>query len=429
MLHRRSLLLAVCLVAIIIGCAAIAAAATAAAAPAAASATSSAATAVAADYANALARNQRGEAYNMLSTGSRSGVTLAQWEQSFEQKRPGVRKPPANAVLRAMATAESTPKIGDVVVHGDEAFTAVSGVIPISRTIALVKEGGAWKVDLQATDRLGGRQAAESFLDAIRAESAASQSRQGQEASLPLLRSLLATEASNYRVTDSNIEGDRAQVTVTSDVPVNLVLRATRVGPGWSVDLSRPLVPLDISASDPLQQAVALSDRSACEEQMQALVHAVQMYATSSDDMLPNPSRWSEQVRPFLQGPATLHCPTDSAPGISYAMNRNLAGKKLHQIANPALTVMFYESTLHGNSPADLGQTWPKPARHPEGNLVAYVDGSVRPVSMKPPFDVKEGPPTPTGKVTLPGRRPGSAGAPGAAPQRPQVIVPQQRPR
>ncbi len=76
MLHRRSLLLAVCLVAIIIGCAAIAAAATAAAAPAAASATSSAATAVAADYANALARNQRGEAYNMLLDGVPLGCDL-----------------------------------------------------------------------------------------------------------------------------------------------------------------------------------------------------------------------------------------------------------------------------------------------------------------------------------------------------------------
>jgi hypothetical protein len=328
-----------------------------------------------------------------------------------------------------MATAEPAPKIGDVAVHGDEAFMEVSGVIPILQTIALVKDGGAWKVDLQATDRLGGRQAAGNFLDAIRAESETSRSRQGQEASLPLLRSLLATEANNYRVTDSNIQGDRAQVTVTSDVPVSLVLRATRIGPGWSVDLSRPLVPLDISAPDPLQQAVALSDRTGCEEQLQALVRAVQMYASSSDDMLPDPARWLDQVRPFIQGPVTLHCPMDSKPGTSYAMNRNLAGKKLHQIANPALTVMFYESTLHGDSPADLGQTWPKPGRHPEGNLVAYVDGSVRPVSIKPPFDVKEGPPTPTGKVTLPGRRPGPAGAPGAASQRPQVIIPQQRPK
>jgi hypothetical protein len=144
--------------------------------------------------------------------------------------------------------------------------------------------------------------------------------------------------------------------------------------------------------------------------------------------MLPDPARWLDQIRPFIQGPATLHCPTDSTPGTSYAMNRNLAGKKLHQIANPALTVMFYESALHGGSPTDLGQSWPEPARHSEGNLVAYADGSVRPVAIKPPFDVKEGSPAPTGKVTLPGRRPGAPGAPGA-PQGPQVIVPRQQPK
>jgi len=417
MSHRGPLLLAACALAIILGCAALA------------SAAASAPASVAVEYANALAQGQRAQAYDLLSSQSRAGMTMEQWQSSFEQTRPSIRKPPASAVLRAMATAEPGPKIGDVVVHGDEALVEVSGVIQIPQAVALVKDAGAWKVDLQATDRLNGRQAAANFLDAIRAESEASRTRQGQEASLPLLQSLLVTEAKSYAATDTNMEGDRAQVTVTATVPVNLVLRANRTGPGWNVDLSRPLVPLDISAPEPLKQAAAMSDRSTCEEQLQALVRAVQMYASSSEDMLPDPSRWLQQIRPFLQGSPALHCPTDPTPGVSYAMNRNLVGKKLHQIANPGLTVMFYESTLHGDNPADKGETWPKPPRHPEGNLVAYADSSVRAVSLKPAFDVKEGPPTPAGRISMPGQRPGQAGTAGAVTPRPKVIPPQPRAR
>ncbi len=331
----------------------------------------------AAAFANAMAGGQKKAAYDLLSASSRAAVSLAEWEQSLDQKRPAMRKPPANAIIRAMATSEPAAKISNVVVHAGEALVEVSGNVEIAESVVLVKDASGWAVDLQATDEANGRQAASDFLEALRAETELSRVRQVQEASMPLLRALLANEAKDFKVTSAKTEGNRAEVTVTARVPVNLVLRATRTGPGWTVDLARPTVPVDISSQDPMKQAIAMADQSACEEQIQRLVRGIQMYANTSGGMLPNPDKWIQQIKPFLLQGTTFHCPNDPQAGVSYAMNRNLAGKRMNQIANPNLTVLIYESALHGDNPADLGASWPKPPRHAEGNLVAFADGSV----------------------------------------------------
>lgn len=384
---------------------------------------------VAVDFADALGAGKLTEAWGLLSAQSQAGTSAADWQAAYEQRPSYLRKPPASSVLRAVATAESAPKVDDVLLRGQEAFVAVTGTVNVTQQVVLVKEAAGWRVDLAASDRLNSREAASTFLAAIREEAVAAQRpRQGQEASLPLLRAMMSGEADDYQVTGANVEGSRAQITLTAAIPVNLVLRANRSGPGWVVDLSRPLLPLDISTPDPLKAAADMADRMQCEQQLTQLARAIRMYASSSNDMLPDPARWTEQIRPFLAQGSKLHCPTDLAPGISYAMNRNLAGRKLGEIANPGLTVLLYESTLHGNNPADTGETWPRERRHGEGNLVAYVDGSVRVVSIKPPFQVKEGPPG-EGKVAVPGRR-GQPGQPVARPAGPgSVRTPARPPR
>ncbi len=72
-------------------------------------------------------------------------------------------------------------------------------------------------------------------------------------------------------------------------------------------------------------------------------------------------------------------------------MNRNLAGKRRSQVADPSSTPLLFESALHTANPSDTGESWPEPALHGDGNLVLYVDGSVRAVKRKPSFAVKEG--------------------------------------
>jgi hypothetical protein len=358
---------------------------------------------VAVNYANGLATGNVSQAWNLLSAQSQKGMSAAQWQQEFEQ-RPPSRKPPAASLLRAIAGFETAVQIEGVLVRPDEALIAVRSGVQVTQTFVLVREQGGWRVDLKASDDLNSRQAVENFLGAVRQESGGGvRPRSPQDAQMTVLRSMLAAEARDYKTSEAEVEGDRARVTVVAEIPVNLVLRATRSGPGWAVDLSRPVLPIDYSAPDPLKQAAAAADRMVCEEQLTQVARALQMYAASSDGMLPDPARWLDQVRPYLPDPPKLHCPSDPAPGVSYAMNRNLAGKRLNQIANPALTVLVYESTLHTDNPADAGQSWPTTLRHADGDLVAYADGSVRAVPLRPPFTVKEGPPG-AGRIAIPGR-------------------------
>lgn len=376
---------------------------------------------VAEDYANALAVANATEAWNLLSTQSQATTSAPEWQQAFSV-RPGGRKPPANSVLRTIAVSENPPEVGGVIVRGQEAFVAVAGTVPVMQQLVLVRESAGWRVDLAASDQINSREAATTFLAAVREEVKAGQRSQGvQNVSVPLLTTLMGGQANDYKATEAEVKADRAQVTLVAQVPVSLVVRAARSGPGWAVNLGQPLLPIDITSADPLKEAAALADRMTCEQQLAQLAKAIRMYASLSGGMLPNPAHWLDEVRAYLPVGASLHCPADPTSGVSYAMNKNLAGKSLNGIAAPGMTVMLYESTLHANNPTDRGETWPRPSWHAEGNLVAYVDASVRPVKVKPSFDVREGAPgagPPSGRVVPPRGRPGMqpGGGPGAQP-------------
>jgi prepilin-type processing-associated H-X9-DG protein len=196
------------------------------------------------------------------------------------------------------------------------------------------------------------------------------------------------------------VDADRAEITVAADVSLSAVLRARRLGPGWTVDMAQPLLPTDPTAPDPLAEAAAEAHRSACEQQLKGLARAFNMYLEASDQRFPDPDRWLDQIRPYLPLTAELHCPADPDAGIGYAMNRNLAGKQRSNITNHSITPLLFESALHIPNAADTGQSWAAPPRHPGGNHVLFVDGSVRARERKPFFKVtkgKPGPPRPAG--------------------------------
>lgn len=364
-------------------------------------------------YANALALGNTQRAWQLLSMKSREENDAAQWQTTFERQQPPM-KPPTTTVLRALAAAPEAPVISDVLVKPGEAFLEVKGTVQVVQHVIVVREGAGWRVDLAATDARNSREAGQLFLDAVREEALSGQAKGSRPPSgTPLLQAMLAPQAKNYRVL--NVDGDqsRADVTVVADLPVNLVLRANRSGPGWIVDFSKPLAQTDLSNPEPLKEAAAQANRQACEEQLRQLSSAIQLYAASSDDMLPDPSKWLDQIATYLPQPPRLHCPGDPKPGISYAMNRNLAGKRRREIGNPASVPLVYESTLHTRNAADTGQSWPPSAWHNGGNLVLYLDGSVRLSAVKPSF---EAPPAPPGGVAP--QQPAQPG--GAAPARPQ---------
>jgi prepilin-type processing-associated H-X9-DG protein len=361
-------------------------------------------------YANALAAGDLRAAWDLLSSESHSYVTAPEWERAFAG-RPSVPKPPPNTLLKALTTAPTPPTVIDVFVRTDEALIHVGGTVQVTQQIVLARESAGWRVDLAASDRLNSHEAGQVFLDAVREETnPAALRRPGTPSNTPsLLRALLGPHAKDYRVLEADVEQDRAQVTVAAEVPVSLVLRGFRAGPGWTVDLARPVLSVDATSADPLGDAVGAADKSTCEDHLRQLAKAIQMYAAASDDMFPDPDRWLDQVRNYLPHPPGVHCPADPIEGVSYAMNRNLAGKRRREVGNQAATPLLFESTLHTENPADAGASWTAEPRHPGGSLVAFVDGSVRASPSKPSFSVVEAPP---------------GGRSRAVPTRPPVRVP-----
>jgi len=93
---------------------------------------------------------------------------------------------------------------------------------------------------------------------------------------------------------------------------------------------------------------------------------------------------------------------------------RNAQGQPIElpitEVANPALVPMLYESTLRTANPAGSREGWPVPSRHPGGNLVAFVDGSIRSMTVAPSFSVVKATPASRGATVIPpggrGRRP-----------------------
>ena len=359
------------------------------------------------DYANALATGDLARSWNLLSPESQQKITAIQWEAAFSTPAPA-RKAIAGALLRALASSEQPPLVADVLPGAQEALIEVKGVVQIAHQLVLVKTPDGWRIDLSATDRLNSADAGRLFLDTVR-DSAVRDSDQPRQSSAPsglaLARLLLASKPKAYHLVAGEMQRDRAQVTVEAQVPVNLVLRAKRAGPGWLVDIKDPLLDVDFTSADPLLDAGAAADESTCQQHLQQLAGALRMYLASSDDRFPDPDRWLDQIQPYLSHSAHDHCPADPGEGVSYAMNRNLAGKRRSEVGNPSSTPLLFESTLHSANPSDAGNSWADPPRHPRGNLVLFADGSVRFSPKKPSFGVTQAQPQTTGRPAPPTSR------------------------
>jgi prepilin-type processing-associated H-X9-DG protein len=125
-----------------------------------------------------------------------------------------------------------------------------------------------------------------------------------------------------------------------------------------------------------LMQAREKARQSECLSIALHLASAAMMYAQDWDEHLPKADAWQTQLRPYVKSESILHCPSDGRPGPSYAMNTKLSRLSLSRISNPAETVLFYESDLHGSSPHGVNAS--QAMRHNGGMVVAYADGHVK---------------------------------------------------
>lgn len=127
-----------------------------------------------------------------------------------------------------------------------------------------------------------------------------------------------------------------------------------------------------------LARARTAARSSVCTSNLKQLCLAAHMYAQDWNEQLPPAEGWVEKLQPYFKNAAILRCPVDPQPHPhSYALNKAVAQLPLAQIARPAETILFYETTLPNPSPCggagDL-------ARHPghHGRVVlGFCDGHV----------------------------------------------------
>lgn len=175
------------------------------------------------------------------------------------------------------------------------------------------------------------------------------------------------------------MDGDTARLTVvaTVTVPQTLVLRKGADGK-WIVDLEASAMASTGLGAPVMLEGLARSEQTECLSNLKQLALAVLMWAQDHDEVLPPAKDWGKELYPYLKNEELFRCPAAADLQGGYAYNADIAGRKLAEIADPAATVLFYESTLGQLDAADRGESQPRPGRHNGGNARAYVDGHVK---------------------------------------------------
>jgi hypothetical protein len=98
-----------------------------------------------------------------------------------------------------------------------------------------------------------------------------------------------------------------------------------------------------------------------CSGHLNQLAVAFKSYARDHNGKLPDAATWVDDLSHYLGNNSDKYgifrCPADRAAGrSSYAMNRNLSGKRLQDIFDPANTVLLYETRQSGPNPAGTGK-------------------------------------------------------------------------
>ncbi|MDH7569144.1 MAG: hypothetical protein QHJ73_06115 [Armatimonadota bacterium] len=115
-----------------------------------------------------------------------------------------------------------------------------------------------------------------------------------------------------------------------------------------------------------------------CASNVKQLCVAAQMYALDHKK-LPSALGWVEELEPYFKDRALLRCPNAPEGQVcSYAFNRALSELPPNEIANPAATVLFYETTSMDACPTGGGEDLPPQPRHPGGHTFGFVDGHVQ---------------------------------------------------
>ncbi|MGD9497778.1 MAG: hypothetical protein AB7Y46_15860 [Armatimonadota bacterium] len=118
-----------------------------------------------------------------------------------------------------------------------------------------------------------------------------------------------------------------------------------------------------------------------CRQRMRAAGEAIARYVRDHDGALPG-REWATALAPYLAAPELLRCPARPEVAVGYAMNEKLVGAVLAEIAEPARTVLLFETVLDEANPIGGPEGVGLEGVHNGGVHVLFVSGETEWVSV-----------------------------------------------
>jgi prepilin-type processing-associated H-X9-DG protein len=169
-------------------------------------------------------------------------------------------------------------------------------------------------------------------------------------------------------------------VTLSLKMDQKIVLRRQPDGT-WRVDLNASTLATTGHPCFLLQRAAMGEEgaqQAACLSNLKQIGLGILMYAQDHDEKLPSADKWTDEIMPYIKNEAILKCPSAPDLACAYALNKKIAGKSLGEIANPATTVLVFESTKGARNFSDAMATLDPKGRHNGGNNFVYTDGHAK---------------------------------------------------
>lgn len=122
------------------------------------------------------------------------------------------------------------------------------------------------------------------------------------------------------------------------------------------------------------------------QNQARQICLAMMMYCDENDGRFPPADNWTATLTPYIGDAKILESPFAPHTGLAWAMNKNLDGRKLNDIRQPAQTVLIFEARI-GGPPAGGRELLPRRPRGRRGYVVGFLDGHA---DIVPPDKVHE---------------------------------------
>lgn len=101
-------------------------------------------------------------------------------------------------------------------------------------------------------------------------------------------------------------------------------------------------------------------------------------YVSDYDDCFPTRPEWMDALDPYVPDQINYHSPAVSMPGYGYALNADLLGGNMSQVAHPDTTLTVFDSTDLSRNAVESTSTLPNPPRYGGNNTLGFADGHVK---------------------------------------------------